>query len=491
MCTASYSSAMDVNLERSVKTKLLQLECHFTWGLKTGDTDLDDLQDRLHVSTEICLGKEAGTARSYNLLAFTKYLQGFNEEALKNLEKAEELIRNHSGDECEKLLIVTYGDFAWVYYYMAQLTKAQSYLEKLGEIKEKFPTVSPDVLHPATYAEKAWSFLKFSRKHYIEAKECFEKAMEEEPDDSEWNSGYAITLYRLEGFQSTLVSAEDSAALKQLRRALELNPDDRIIMVLLGLKLADYKEIEEATELVEKALEMSPDEPHVIRYVAKFYRQQGTVDKSIELLQRALEKTPNSAFLHHQIALSYKRKKSNLIKSCGRARDAEINELHRLCIFHLEKTIMQKPSFIYAIIDLANLYAQSRDIPKAEELFHKIFPIAKAKNECVQSLHLSYGDFLFYHKRKESLAIKHYTEGSKLDQRTLDWERCLDKLSAIAEKNISRNSQKGEAFGILGFVHKMKNEKKHAVDCYEKALLCDSGNEDYLSALCDLRLSLE
>uniref|UniRef100_A0A8C9RMN3 Interferon-induced protein with tetratricopeptide repeats 5-like n=1 Tax=Scleropages formosus TaxID=113540 RepID=A0A8C9RMN3_SCLFO len=296
-----------LNPDMSLQTKLLQLECHFTWSLKECDADLTDLQNRLEDDCIFYVGEETGTGRLLSFLAFTKYRQNLPEEALEDLKKAEDLVQKDNKKDCEKLLVVTYGDFAWLYYYMGDYSTSWIYIEKLEELKEQFP---PSVLQAVVNAEKGWTFLKYSRKCYEKAKECFRKALEEEPDDSEWNAGYAIALYRIEW---DVTSAEESQAVKQLRRALELNPGDALIMVLLGLRLCVFKEMREAEDLVEKALEISPDNPYVTRYVAKFYRQSGSLEKSVALLKKALKQTPNSAFLHHQIATSYKMKKIHLL----------------------------------------------------------------------------------------------------------------------------------------------------------------------------------
>ncbi|XP_069045030.1 interferon-induced protein with tetratricopeptide repeats 5-like [Lepisosteus oculatus] len=477
---------MDLNQEASIKIKLLQLECHFTWGLRKVDPDLKDLQDRLQEQIGLGHGGDTGTICSYNLLAYVNHLQGFNEEALENLRKAEEFIKKQHGDEYGKFLSITYGDFAWVYHHMGDLSKVQSYLDMLDNINKRFLATSPADLQPAVYGEKGWSCLKYNRKYYTTAKECFEKALIVEPENADWNAGYAIALYRLEGFESERISAKDSAALKQLRRALELNPEDCVIMVLLGLKLAHFKKNKEAEELVEKALEMSPDNPYVTRYVAKFFRQNGLLEKSIKLLNRALERTPNSGFIHHQIALGYKKKKIALSKNGNYVQKSmEIDRLRRLCIYHLEKATTQKPSFIYAGVELALLYAECKNTERAEELFQRMFSIAKEKNEDIQIVHYYYGDFQLYHKRSEHLAIKHYKEACEGKDK-----KCLYKLKSIAENHISKSPHDAEAYGILGFVHRMKDEKIQAIECYEKALLGDLGNGEYLAALCDLRLSL-
>ncbi|KAJ8396052.1 hypothetical protein AAFF_G00025840 [Aldrovandia affinis] len=389
-----------------LKAKLLQLECHFTWGLDKNDTDFNDLQTRLKTRIEMEVRADWKIG-AFHLLAFTKYLQGLLEEAREDLEKAEEHIRKY--ENCEKRLMVTYGNFAWVYYYMGEHAQSQTYLEKLDEVKMRFPTEPPSAIHPVVYGEKASTFLTFALKYHEKGIECYKKALEVEPQEIEWNTGYAIALYRTE---TTLTSLEESPASKQLRRALELDPNNAHMMVLLGLKHAVYKEYQKAEELVERALELEPDNPYVTRYVAKFFRQQGSVEKSIRLLNRALERTPNSSFLHHQLALNYKSKRGlgPWSFSAYGSNGAEVRELLSLSIHHLEEAISLKPSFIYAMAELGLSYAEGGDIQKAEEMFQKTFKVATAKNESLQVVNFHYAVFQQYHNRSEPLAIRHYKE---------------------------------------------------------------------------------
>lgn len=112
------------------------------------------------------------------------------------------------------------------------------------------------------------------------------------------------------------------------------------------------------------------------------------------------------------------------------------------------------------------------------------------KSENMQALYYTYGDFQLYHKGSESLAIQCYKDGLKIQKNNSDQIMLYKKLKNLAERKIASNSQDGEAYGILGFAHQMNNERLEAIECYEKAILRDPGNDEYLSALCDLRLSL-
>ncbi|KAG2462298.1 IFT1B protein, partial [Polypterus senegalus] len=465
--------------DKAIKSKLMQLECYFTWGLEKEAVDLDNLVQRLLDSIRLPTGK----VRTFNFLAYVKYLQGCNEDALAYLKQAEDYAMKDHEDEFEKWVLVSYGNYAWLYYHMGDISKAQDFLSQIKDICKNIPSASRySAPLSIVDGEKGWCYLRFARKYYKEAIVYFQKALEQEPDDLEWNKGYAIALYRTESFDT--ISMEESLALKQLKHAMELNPEDAHILVLLGLKLMNLKQRDEGIKLIEKALTLDPDEPYVTRYVAKGLRNTGCVDESINLLKRALEKMPNSAFLHHQIGLCYRNKIFKL-QPWRRRSCIEMG------IQHLEKALELKQFFINAQLELAKMYALSKDFQKAEELFQKACEMQNTCEEDIAMKHRNYGDFLFKYKQPEVLAIKQYKAGLSCTKETHDKERCLQQLERIAERRIHWYPKDGEAYGLLGLVHQHRKQEMLAIECFEKALLYDPGNEDYLSALCELQLKLE
>ncbi|KAA0701417.1 Interferon-induced protein with tetratricopeptide repeats 1 [Triplophysa tibetana] len=470
-----------------LKIKLDQLECHFTWALIKDDLDLPSVLNRLDEQLKLDYDKKETLARTYNALAYVKFLQGFLEETLSSLMTSVQLYKECHEEEFHKALIVTYGNLAWINYHMKNYTECESYLQKVQKINKNFSSESLSV--PEVIGEKGWTFLKFSRKYYERAKECFKKALDLKPEDGELNAGYAIALYRTEYEEFTI---ENSTVIKQLRRAIETNPDDDVLKVLLAIRLSKYKrkKYREADSLVDEAIERSPDHPHVMRYAGKFFRYRGCVDRGIALLTKALEYSPNSSLTHHQLALCYKRKKIQLLQEGNHhARSSRVQQIRDQIIFHLEMATTHAPCFITAISDLALHYGEQCEIPRAEEMFQMIFKTAKEKNDNLHVVHFYYAEFQLYCNRREALAIKHYMECLKIHQDSPEGQKSARGLRKIAWKRIYKNTQDGEAYGILGFIHKEKGEKSQAVECYEKALSYGD-NDEYLTILCALRLSI-
>ncbi|XP_020384728.2 interferon-induced protein with tetratricopeptide repeats 5-like [Rhincodon typus] len=477
-----------------LKVKLDQLQCHFTWAPQKETVDLDDLKQRLEDSIQTSVKRQA---RLYNQLAFINCLQGNCEEAIQNLNEAEKILRENHKDEFEKRIIITYGNYAWVYYHMDRLEEAQSYLGKLETVCKPFPEASRfTAMIPEVYGEKGWSLLKSAGQYYEEAKECFKEALKKDPDNIEWNVGYATVLSRLEAFSGTPESREPTQSVKQFRRVLELDPDHAEAMVLLALKLQEFSQEEEAFTLVERALQKSPDLPHVLRYAAKFYRNNGDVEKALKVLKTAMEITPNSTFLHHQIGLCYRKKLMSLLKNPLSRRlhnpaFQQKTELIKLCKCHFKKAFEHRPlTFIKAQLDFAGICSINEEFPEAEKIYNNLLKLKDIRPEVRQAICLQAGLFQLHQKRTESKAIAHFLEGMKVDYNSVERKKCRENLERIATRRLHRNTRDSEALGVLGFLHQLDGKKRKAIEYLEKALEFDQGNEEYLSALCELRLSI-
>ncbi|NXS46412.1 IFIT5 protein, partial [Balaeniceps rex] len=473
----------------SLKSALLQLQCHFTWTLPKQDVDLDNLEETIGDQIEFFI---KSNITNYNLLSYVCHLKNSNEEALRNLQKAEEEIKKNHPDEIARRSLVTWGNYAWIYYRMERYEEAQTYVNKVeNSCKKLSSTAQQKIQLPEIYAEQGWALLKFGAKYYKRAQNCFENALKNEPNNPEFNAGYAIALYRLEGISHGRYE-DVSLSLEPLKRAVELNPKDTFIMALLALKLQDLKRVDEGERYIEEAMQKTPDLPYFLRYAAKFYRKKGQVDKALEILKKALAVTPKSAFLHHQLGLCYRAKLFELKKPTGYPQviQQQVEELIRLSIFHFKRVTDQKPKFFSAHTDLANMYAEAKRYEEAEETFQKAFQINILSHDDKQEFYYKYGNFQRFHMKLESEAIRYYIEGLKIEKDSYGGKKCRNALKKLLEQRIQRGLGDAADFGTLGLVHNLSGEKLEAIECYEKAIALHPDNEEYLSALCELQFSI-
>ncbi|NWS96309.1 IFIT5 protein, partial [Mionectes macconnelli] len=472
--------------KNSLKTSLLQLQCHFTWTLLKQDVDLDHLEETIvdHIKFFI----EPNPA-FYNLLSYICHLKNSNEKALRNLQKAEEIVQKCYPDEIARRSLVTWGNYAWIYYHMERYEEAQTYVSKVENSCEKLSsTADGKTKLPEVYAEQGWALLSFGGNYFERAKNCFENALKEEPNNPDFNAGYATTLYRLEDF-AFRCGKDRSPSIEALKRAVELKPEDTCLLALLALKLQDLKQVDEGERYIEEAMQKTPDFPYCLRYAAKFYRRKGELWKAVKILEKALALTPNSGFLHHQLGVCYRGIVFQWKKTRNPPQD-EVERLIKLSISHFKFVANQKPKFVAAHTDLANMYALDKNYEEAEKIFQEVLQRNNLSCYEKQELYFNYGNFQRYHMKSESKAIEYYVEGLKIKNESLGRSKCSEAVQSLLRQKFERGSRDATYFGTLGLVHKLNGQKQKAIEYYQKAIALDHNNEEYQNALFELQLSI-
>ncbi|NXG12676.1 IFIT5 protein, partial [Sakesphorus luctuosus] len=472
--------------KNSLQAFLLKLECHFTWTLLKQDVDLDDLEET--IVNQIKFFKESNLI-NYNLLSYVCHLKNSNEEALRNLQKAEEVVKKHHPDEIARRSLVTWGNYAWIYYHMKRYEEAQTYVSKVEDSCKKLSSSSHwKTPLPEVCAEQGWALLSFGGKYFERAKNCFENALKNEPANPDFNAGYATALYRLEGL-ARRYGGERSPSVEALKRAVELNPRDTCLMALLALKLQDLRRVDEGERYIKEAIQKTPDLPYFLRYAGKFYRRKGEASKAVEILKKALELTPNSGFLHHQLGICYRTHVMNLKQTRNPPQDY-MEKLIQLAIFHFKIVTDKKTKFVSAHIDLASVYALGKRYEEAENIFQELLHRNNLSSGEKQELCLWYGNFQRFNMKSESKAIKYYIEGLKTEKDSYIGNKCSEAVQSLLLQKIRRGLGDATDFGTLGLVHNLNGRKEKAIEWYEKAIALDSNNEEYQNALFELQLSI-
>ncbi|XP_014718238.1 interferon-induced protein with tetratricopeptide repeats 1-like isoform X3 [Equus asinus] len=449
-----------------IKDRLEQLRCHFTWDLLIEDTAMPDLENRIFDEIEFLDTKY--NVGIHNLLAYVKHLKGQNEEALKSLREAEDLIQEEHGDQSGMRSLVTWGNYAWLYYHMGRLAEAQTYLDKVENTCKKFANPSSYRIDcPQMDCEEGWALLKCGGKNYKRAKACFEKALEVDPENPEFSTGYAITAYRLDGFTGATQMSE-AFCLNTLKQAVKLNSEDGYIKVLLALKLQDVGQEAEGEKYIEEALTNTSSQTYVLRYAAKFYRKKGSLDKALQLFKKALKATPSSVFVHHQIGLCYRGQVIQMKKAANwqpRGQDRKnVERIARLAISHLEFALEEKPTLDIAYVDLAEMYIEAGDHRKAEDTYQKVLTMKVLEEEQLQRVHFSYGRFQEFQNKSEDHAIIHYLKAAEIENASFVRDKSIRSLEKLALKKLQRNSFDTETMRILQFIHKLKAEMNKALE---------------------------
>lgn len=442
--TNSHTAVMSTASKESLESSLQQLKCHFTWNLRAEDESLDEFEDRVFNKDEFQNSEFKATM--CNLLAYVKHCRGLNEAALKCLGEAEDFIRQQHPDQIEIKSLVTWGNYAWVYYHMGQLSKAQEYLDKVKQVCKKFS--SPyRIENPVLDCEEGWARLKCTKNQNERMKVCFEKALEKDPKNPESTSGWAIANYRLDDWPAS------NDYIDSLEQAISLSPDNTYVKVLLAMKLEEVHE-NRAKELVEEALKKDPSAIDTMLGAAKFYVKVHDTDRAIQLLKKALESMPNNAYVHYYLGCCYRSKVLHILNTEETTSNGNREKLEALiqpALNHLRKAEDIKEMIENSCSHLAGLYVTTKQYEEADYYFQKEFnkdlrPLPK------QLLHLRYGNFQFYERKCEDKAIYHYMEGVKINRESKPKGKMRDKLRKLALRRLSRDESDPEALRILAFL---------------------------------------
>uniref|UniRef100_A0A8I3MEJ6 Interferon induced protein with tetratricopeptide repeats 2 n=2 Tax=Canis lupus familiaris TaxID=9615 RepID=A0A8I3MEJ6_CANLF len=447
---------MSESTRKALESCLWQLKCHFTWTLVDGGKSLDDFEDKVCDATEFQNNEFKATV--FNILAYIKHRRGHNKAALECLWQAEELIQREHSDQAEIRSLVTWGNYAWVYYHLGRFADAQIYVDKVRRVCEK--SHSPYSLEsPELDFQEGWARLQCGRKHNERAKVCFEKALERNPKNPEFIYGLAIASYRLETWPLP------QNPINPLRRAIRLNPDNQYVKVLLALKLQKMKEEGEGESLIEEVLEETSCATDVLCGAAKLYQRKGALDKAVELLKKALEGMPNNAYLHWHIGCLYRTKVLDLLQDTGKnemyGKREKLEEAMGQAVYHLKRVDEANANLSCVCSYLACLYAQAGQYDKAEHYFQKEFS-KELSPGAKQVLHLRYGNFQLYEMKREDKAIHHFIEGMKIDQKSKEKEKMKNKLQKIACIRLSKNRTDSVALHLLAFLQELNGEMQPA-----------------------------
>ncbi|XP_034353872.1 antiviral innate immune response effector IFIT1-like [Arvicanthis niloticus] len=439
---------------------LVELRCHFTWELVIENVDMPDLEIRISETEFLDTNYSIGM---HNLQAYLSHLKGQQDQALQSLKEAEALIQR---EQLGKRSLVTWGNCAWVHYHRGSLDETQIYLDKVKKVCKEFASPFCYRIECAEMdCEEGWALLKCGKQYYKRALDCFARALEEEPDNPEFNTGYAVVAYRLDHNEGT--------SLEPLRKAVSLKPEDPYTKVLLALKLQDLGKADEAEIHIEEALPRI-SQNYIFGYVAKFYRRKGFVEEALNFFERALQTNPLSTYLHFQIGLCHQRQLFQIKEAAnmhprGKDRERADQSIH-LAIRYFEKTLELKPTYEIAYVNLAEMYSEIGQLEKAEEIFQKVLSMSNLEEHMQQEIHLRYGRFQQFHVKSEQRAITHYLKGLKIEATSHSRDKLLKALEKLVERRIHQNSRVLESWSLLGFVYKLKGDTSEALSCYEKAL---------------------
>ena len=128
------------------------------------------------------------------------------------------------------------------------------------------------------------------------AKQKYQNAVQQSPDDPMAHYGYALILAKI---------GDRPTAIEHLKKALEKRAFDPYILTDIGRLYYLQGLYQEAIDSLEGAVSISPDYPDGIFYLSKTYMEMGKLKKAVSLLKDMIAKAPNHSLARYALAEAY------------------------------------------------------------------------------------------------------------------------------------------------------------------------------------------
>ena len=173
-------------------------------------------------------------------------------------------------------------------------------LERVDEAKALLEKIIAEHPKDARPLDALGNILR-SRERYAEAREYYDRAIKliAKPGREHWSLFYArgVCGERLKDWQ---------AAEADLKKALELSPDESSVLNYLGYTWVDQKQnLKAAMDYIRKAVKLKPDDGYYVDSLGWAYYRLGDMKAAVEHLERAVELRPDDPVINDHLGDAY------------------------------------------------------------------------------------------------------------------------------------------------------------------------------------------
>ncbi|XP_029286371.1 interferon-induced protein with tetratricopeptide repeats 1-like isoform X2 [Cottoperca gobio] len=423
--------------QTTLVSKLEALQCHFTWDLDTSRSKLFRCRERFEdFFTE---DGHSWLGHIYNLRGFIEYKLGFTEEAQSFFNKATEAFRQMRKADEGPWLVVNYGNLAWLHHHLGDPAESEAYLTKVDALMNEYQYPSQDELHPEIYAEKAWTFIRFSTDKMLLAADYFQRAIRMQPDMVEWHTYHFKGLMFASKHSSTGLGAD---ILEKMRIAKEQDPENLYFAVHYLEHCAKKGEIieDEACKLAREVLRNPISSYSGIKPLLRVYRNYVSVDEAIDLAEEVLKNHPDERYLMRCAALCYKWK---IFFSDSPQKQSMVD---RAISLHEEVISLYPHSSLGKKIDLANIYSKSTNGKvKAKQIYQELLK-SDLDQAGKQMLYNNYAKYLNFQGQDRTSSLRYHMKAAEIPQQSIFREKSIKVLKNIRDKGKDRMCREIQTF---------------------------------------------
>ncbi len=453
-----------------------------------------------------CLEKINPQALAHFLTAEVYYWQGKEEEALKELKKAEKL---------DSTSIYLKRRLSYLLLRKGDLQEARKTIKEALKSKPKDRELSLILVEIYQKEGKFYSALRILKQllkekpeekvfsHLVQLCFKFKRLKEAKKWSDELLSRWpTYTNYTKQGI-NFLRAGEKKKAREYLEEAVRRNPQGVEAWILLGSLYEGEKNFKKAEECYRHALALSPFSPFLYHRLGEIYSRQKPED-AISIYKFLLMMNPEDYLALQNLALLYYnqqeyQKSVDLLLSSSR-KDAYTYYLIGSCFIHLEKwqeaedylkkSIQANPKFTPSYTLLSYLYSHLKKEREAMSILKQALSNSLSQEA---DIYLAIG-LLHMQKKDYREALKNFKKARELAPESDEvyfrlgaaYERMGSWIRAVyhLRKAIRLNPENAEALNYLGYMFAEKGIRlNEALELITKALRIEPENGYFVDSL--------
>ncbi|XP_061438628.1 interferon-induced protein with tetratricopeptide repeats 5-like [Rhineura floridana] len=386
--------------------------------------------------------------------AYLQHLQGDYREALGSLREAEEVLKRDHLANFSRQALVTYGNYAWVYYHLANFDMVELYLGRIRETCRSLASSETySVLTPEIHAQKGWSLLAVGFRNGEEAQECFRMALQGDESNEEFKAGLATSVYACwtHSFSYDLCK-EAQRLLEEVVLSQPQNYEAKAYLVNVLLTTSTGWR---ANSLMEDVVQNSLN-PEVLRNVARLKKPNSfpkQIPRAISILKQAVALDPGYHLLHYDLGHCYK-------NEMERASPEKREEMLAAATESFQQAVETDPPFIFPRLELAKLYREKSPAYEEEMYLTLMEGLPGVSKRCQQAIYLHWGDFLLHKKGLKHQALEMYQAGFGIVDGHINEKRQLKARLVDLAKMFQEDSEMHQAesiYHIVGFPYAQRS----------------------------------
>ena len=139
------------------------------------------------------------------------------------------------------------------------------------------------------------------RERFAEAAEIYSKAIERTPNPGKGD--WSLFYFRGIAYERTKAWNKAEADFK---KALELSPDQPLVLNYLGYSWVDMgRNLEEAMRMIRKAVELRPNDGYIVDSLGWAHYRLGNYEEAVTELERAVSLKPDDPVIHDPLGDAY------------------------------------------------------------------------------------------------------------------------------------------------------------------------------------------